>query len=199
MSWLKTGLGVALGGIGGGILANNWDKLTGRSDPSLPFKKAPAATASNVGLDSNLTKVLGDIGSGQSTAISGAYGRAGTQMTADARPTSMGPGSYAANRLAVGNTLSQGNLKSGLEGVLGNEGYADWKSNRDFGQSMQLAQLTGELNKPSTLEEILGALNGGAGTAGNFYGLYNSMKRPAYSSAMSPSASYPTAYDFANA
>lgn len=140
-----------------------------------------ATTANQINLDPKLASLLQTIGAPQSTAISGSYGRYGDQMRRDARPgatVSTSPGTYGANRLAVRERLSQGGLSSGLAGVLGGEGLADWKSNRDFGQNMALAQLSGDLMKPSTLEQVLGGLGVGAKAGGQFAGLYNSMKKP---------------------
>lgn len=169
----------ALGGIGG-LAMNNFGQP--ESNPSLPYKTGPAATASDVKLDSSLAKTLGGIGDSQGSAISGTYGRAKTQRAADARPSA---GGYYAERLGSGETQSQGNLKSGLENVLGGEGYADWKGLRDYGENMNLAQLTGQLNKPSTLEEILSGLGVGAQAGGQLAGLYQALaSRPAYRSAM---------------
>lgn len=169
------------GGLGLGLAMNNFGQP--EASPALPFKTGPAKTAKDVTLDSSLTRTLGGIGDTQGTAISGAYGRARTQAAADARPT----GSYYGQRLGTGEALSQGNLRSGLENVLGGEGYADWKSKRDFDENMALAQFTGELMKPSTTEEVMAGLGGGAQAGGQFYGLYNALsKRPAYSSAMQP-------------
>jgi hypothetical protein len=167
------------GGILPGLSMNNFGQP--ESNPALPYRTGPPKTAKDVGIDSSLTKALGTIGTGQQTAITGAYDRARGQAAADARPT----GSYYGNRLGTGEALSQGNLKSSLENVLGNTGYADFKGQRDYDENMGLATLTGELNKPTTLEEILAGLNGGAQAGGNLAGLYQALnRRPAYSAAM---------------
>lgn len=138
-------------------------------------------TASQIAIPSSLTDVLGQIGSGQQSAISGAYAKKKQQMLADALPgraTVLAPGSYASERLGTGENLSMGNLRSGLEQVLGNTAYGDWKNERDFRQNYELAKLAGELMRPSTVEQVLSGLGGGAQTGGQFMGLYNSLKKP---------------------
>lgn len=129
-----------------------------------------AMMASGVQLNPELTKILGDIGTPQSKNISDSYAklRGGISPNSD----------YATSRFNKLGTLAQGNLKSNLEGALGSSSYGDWKSQRDFEQNYALAKLTGELNAPSTLEQVLGGLGGAMRTGGDIYGLYNSFKKP---------------------
>lgn len=137
-----------------------------------------AITADQIGINPSLTSALGAIGTPYQGSISDVYAKKKSQLMADARPgaaTMFAPGSYASDRMSTGENLSQGNLKSGLEQVLGNTSYGDWKSQRDYEQNMQLAKLTAELNKPDTLSQVLGALAGGARVAGQVYGATRGM------------------------
>lgn len=147
------------------------------SDIQAPTLTGPPAQASDINLNPSLTKTLGTIGTGAQGKISDIYGRMRTQMASDARPKSVGPGSYADQRFTTGQGISNKNLGAGLENVLGNEGYESWKNQRDFNQNMALANYTGALNKPSLLEQALGGLSGGAQLGGQGYGLYQSLKK----------------------
>lgn len=146
-------------------------------DPSLPWQTAPAKQASGINLDPKLIDSLGQIGATQKGNISGIYGNMRNQFAADARPTKAGPGSYIDQRLTTGEGLSDANLRGGLEAALGNEAYGDFKSQRDFEQNTALAKLTGDLNKPSSLEQALAGLSGGAQIGGQGYALYQNMKK----------------------
>lgn len=143
------------------------------SNPSAANQGSPLKTASGINLDSRLTDALNQIGLKQKSNIGNVYNGMTNQFNADARPT----GSYPGSRLATGQHLSMGNLQSGLEGVLGNEGYSDYKSQRDFEQNMNLAKMTGELNRPSTFEQVLSGLSGGAQIGAGAYAMSKNGKK----------------------
>lgn len=147
------------------------------SSPTIPYATGPAAQASGVKLNTTLADALGGIGAGQSQNIAGTYGNLRSQAASGAGPKGIAPGSYADQRFITGQGLANQNLGAGLEGVLGNEGYQSFKNNRDFNQNMALAQYTGEINKPSLLEQALSGLGGGAQAGGMAFGLYNSLKK----------------------
>ena len=131
------------------------------------------AMATDVKTPSALYSVLGGIGDTQQGNINDVYGRIRAGLGKRAMP-----GGYADSRLNTGLSLSSDGLRSGLEGVLGNTGYSDFKSNRDFGQNMYLTKLAGELMKPSTLQEVLGAFGGAAKTGGQLYGAFGGQRKP---------------------
>jgi hypothetical protein len=146
-----------------------------KNNIQIPYSTGPATQASGVGLNPTLTDVLGGIGSTQQGNIGSTYNNLRTQAKGNgATPAGIAPGSYADQRFTTGQNLANQNLKAGLGGVLGNEGYQSWKNQRDFNQNMALAKYTGALNKPSLLEQALGGLSGGAQVGG----MVSAMRKP---------------------
>lgn len=180
----------------GGMSLLGYPGVFDRNNPSLPYATAAPVTASGIALDPKLTAILGEQGKGPQNSLNEVYGRIRSRFGADQAARGQAPnptGGYAGNRFDVGQNQSDLNLRGNLESVLGNTGYSQFKGNRDFQQNMQLAQLTGDINKPSTTEEILSGLGGGAQVAGQFGGLSNALgsrKKQRPTSNLSDSLSY---------
>ena len=137
-------------------------------------------TAGGIKTSSKLKDALEGIGNPQRGAISGAYRNKSNQLLADARPGAkrmLDPGTYGAETMAAGEGFSQGNLLSGLEGVLGDSAYTDFKLQRDYDQNYALSKMAGELMQPSGLQEALSALNTGIGTIAQGYGAFKNMPK----------------------
>jgi hypothetical protein len=140
-----------------------------------------AILPSDISLPKDLTSILGQIGTPQQAKITDIYGRMRKQASADTNlPAWMRvrPGGYTDTTLSKGENISQAGLKSGLEGVLGETGYGDWKAERDYQQNMALAKRIGDLMAPSLLEQVLGGLGGGAQAGGQMYGLFKGFSKP---------------------
>lgn len=61
----------------------------------------------------------------------------------------------------------QDNLASSLAGIPSE----DWMNSQNFGRSYQLAGQIGDLNKPSTLDQVFQGIGAGAGAVGMFAAL----------------------------
>lgn len=166
--------------------------------------------AGDVKIDPTLRANLGgnnSLGSTAKTNINKTYADAQAQLDADARARGVKPGSYATSRLGSALGLSQQGLQTGLEGALGDAAYTNFKADRGYNENMALAQQIGALNKPKTLEEVLGALGLAGKVGGAAYGAYTSTPRPGqsygsnsltlgpYSGYQPNMASYPPPYD----
>lgn len=136
--------------------------------------------ASDVKLPSNLTTVLGQQGQGAQNSLNDVYSRIKSQFGADqkARGVRSGdPNDYFSSRIGTGQNMSNLGLRGGLESVLGDTGYKDTLSERDYQQNYELAKRIGDLMSPSILEQVLGGLGGGAQAGGQFYGLYDKFQK----------------------
>lgn len=141
----------------------------------------PLLTGSNIKIDPSLQATLGQIGKGPQNSLQDIFGKVRSQFAADAAGRGVkapATGSYIDNRLGTTEDLATQHLQNSLESVLGNTAYETAKADRNYQQDYGLAKQVGELNKPSTLEEILSGLGGGAQVGGQFAGLYNASKRP---------------------
>ena len=170
----------------------------GGSGPSGPMY-TPPITAQNVKIPADLTAALGGIGTAAYNNIGSNYGVAKKKLAGDAstlgmNPNVTGPNSYAASRLGTGQNLDTGNLASVLGSGLGETGYQDTLSQRDFSQKNQLAEEIARLNKPDLLQQILGGVGQVGGTAAQIYGAYGKNAKSPYTQ----SASYqpPSYYDY---
>jgi hypothetical protein len=155
MGFLNTAIGTALGGVGGGILANNWGKLTGRGSNPQPSQPPPLLKASGVALPMGaLADTFSNIGSGAMGAINSNYANLKGRTAQDSNVRGTGQNSYAANRYGVQQGLDTGNLEATLGGGLGDTAYKDVLSQRGYNQQSDLANQIAQLNKPSLLDQI---------------------------------------------
>src|SRR4029077_8895635 len=117
--------------------------------------------------------------------INSNYNKAKSQFGADASARGMNgvaaaaPGRYVRDQFATKQGLDVGNLESALGGGIGNTAYGNQLQQREFGQNVDLANLVGSLNKPDTLESILGGLGNVGGTAAQIYGAWGKNRTPA--------------------
>lgn len=134
-----------------------------------------ALFAGDIKIDPALRANLGgnnSLGTKSSNSISDLYGRIRQGYTADAKTRGVRPGSYGTDRLNAMQGASQSNLSDSLEGILGDTAYTNFKADRGYKENSLLAKRIGALNKPNTLEEILGALGVAGKAGGQIYGAY---------------------------
>ena len=138
--------------------------------------------ASGVGLPPDLAQTLSTIGSGAYGQIEQNYKGAKNQLDQDAliRGNSGGvpSGSYGTQQLQRQQGLDTGNLEATLGGGLGNTAYNDTLQQRDFGQSMDIANQIGNALRPNTLEQIMAGIGGGAKAFGQVSPFLGMMKNP---------------------
>jgi hypothetical protein len=131
----------------------------------------PLADPSQIKPDQTLVDALGGIGDTQQNNLNNIFDKARSRYAADSSVRGVAPGSpYAESRFGQAQTMANSGLRGGLEGILGDTSYNDFLGQQGFDQQYGLAAEIGRLNKPSTLEEILGGLGGAAQTGGNLYG-----------------------------
>lgn len=140
-----------------------------------------AIFAGDIKVDPTLRASLGgnfSLGTAAQKGIGDTFAKRRVQLDADARARGVRPGgSYAGDRLGSALGLSQQGLKTGLEGILGSTAYEDYGNERGYNENVALANQIGALNKPNTLEEVLGALGLAGRVGGAVYGAYNSVPR----------------------
>ena len=165
--------GTVLGGVGGGLLADQWGNLTKTPNvPGINPNKKPM-TASDVALPQDLSGILGTVGAGRTAGINNIYNQAKQRQTAENAALGRRPGanSYGPQRLGVQQGIDQGNLEASLGGILGNTGYQNTLAERDYGQQRQLAEEAAALNKPSLLDEIFQGIGAVGKTGATYYGM----------------------------
>lgn len=166
---LRGGLGFATGGLSEVGRALNQKPGAGPG-----YQMKPLADPSQLKPDQTLVDALGGIGEKQQNNLNNIFSKARTTATQDNAARSVGHDTtaspYIENRLATGQTQASSGLRGSLEGILGNTAYEDFQGQQGFDADAALAAEIGRLNKPSTLEEILGGLSGAAGAGGQLYG-----------------------------
>lgn len=160
--------GVATGGI-----STVYDVLNKKNgNPREPQAAAPRS-AKDIGVDPTLMALVGAPGEAAGNSIRAVYDRTKSRYK---------DSDYANERLGQANTQAMAGLQGSLEGVLGDTAYKNSTAQRGFQEDYDLANYIGELNEPSTLEEILGGLSGAAQAGGQLYGAApkRGPKAPAY-------------------
>lgn len=148
--------GVATGGI-----STVYDVLNKKNgNPREPQAAAPRS-AKDIGVDPTLMALVGAPGEAAGNSIRAVYDRTKSRYK---------DSDYANERLGQANTQAMAGLQGSLEGVLGDTAYKNSTAQRGFQEDYDLANYIGELNEPSTLEEILGGLSGAAQAGGQIYG-----------------------------
>ena len=142
--------------------------------------------ASDVKIPDALSQSFQQIGQQGTNNINSIYGNLKNRYAADARGyrpggPDMGPGSYAGERFATGQGLSQGNLEAGLGGTLGETGYKDTLAERDYQQQRQIAEAAAEAARPSVLEQVLQGIGGAANSGLQAAALYKQFSTPSMS------------------
>lgn len=114
----------------------------------------------------SLEKVLGDQANNQAGQIQDAYAQKRKRTVAsEAHAGRLGSGvsDYTMGDLNAAEAGDVGDVYSGLASSLGAIPAEDYTNANSYNRNLQLAQLIGSLNKPSSLQEALGML----GQAGN--------------------------------
>lgn len=103
-----------------------------------------------------------------------ALGRIGGRQNASGAPR----GEYFGQELQrAGNTASLG-IEDDLLGALAGGSYEEAMQQKEHEASLALAQEIGDLSAPSTLEQVLAGLGGGARAGGQFSQLYRRFRKP---------------------
>lgn len=128
-------------------------------------------------MPADLADALSGIGAKGTAGINDIYSQAKTRRSGEQQMLGMAPGSdsYGAERMPISQKLSQGSLESSLGGVLGNTGYQDALSQRDYEQKRQLAEETASLNKPSLLDQIFQGVGAIGKPLAGYYGMKGKM------------------------
>ena len=124
-----------------------------------------ALLAGGVNLPPDLAQTLSTIGNKAYGQIGANYKQAGQQQANDASVRGLPPPdstSYGTERLGTTQGLDVGNLDATLGSGLGNTAYNNTLQERDFNQQKYLTDLIGNAAAPTTLEEVLSGIGGGA-------------------------------------
>jgi hypothetical protein len=123
----------------------------------------------------SLEQVLGQQAENQVNSIGQQYAkkrRASIAQQAHAGRLGSGVANYTAGDIDSAEAGDVGDVYGNLAQSLGQVPINEYTSSRDADRKRQLAELIGKLNKPSSLEEALGALGqfgGLASTAASFF------------------------------
>lgn len=156
--------------------------------------------AGDIQADPNLIASFNRVAKGPQNDIQSLYSRIRGNFKSDSAARGTRPGSYFNDRIGTAENLSNEGLKGSLEGVLGDTTYKNFAANRGYNENSVLAQQIGALNKPNTLQEVLGALGAAGRVGGGLYGAYKGAPRsspslpPDYGTATDPYGSNPFAY-----
>lgn len=137
-----------------------------------------ALLASGVNLDPSLTEQVDPIAKQGRGRLASSLGMLRSRYQADATGAPKAPGGYFDEQLGTAGARGNRNIDNGLYGALGGGAYKDVIGQRDNNQQMELAREYGDMMRPSSLQEALGALGtvGGLGAVG--YGLSKNRKPP---------------------
>lgn len=159
--------------------------------------------AGGVKADPILQSALGEVGKKPQNDLRTVFDRARTGFAADRNARGVRGSDYFDQQINQAQDLSERGLQGNLESVLGNTTYGNFKTQRGYDENEALAREIAELNKPSTLEEVLMGLGGGAKMGGSLYSALGSRGTnlpppPAYGSGANPYGQNPFApYDYA--
>ena len=181
----RAGLGWATGG-----LSEVYGALNKKPKGPGAYQMQPLADPSNIKADPKLADMIGGIGTTQQNNLSNVFNKARSTVANDSAVRGTSPSPYIEGRLGQSQDMAGRNLRGGLEGILGDTAYKNFQGERGYLQDERTAREIGALNKPTTLEEILGGLSGAAGAGGTLYGALGGRSRTQTSS---PS-SYPLTY-----
>lgn len=134
-------------------------------------------TAGDVKLADPLKELTSGYGKTAQGGLSDALGRITNQAKKSQIASGRVQGDYMGQALGRSNSLASQKINNTLGGVLGGVSLKDLQSQQEFERQMALAQEIGDLNSPSTLQEVLGGLGGGADLALQGKGLYDALGR----------------------
>lgn len=136
-----------------------------------------ALVAGDVRLDrlSGIRGPLEDIGSNAQASLSGALSGARTSFDKNRRTAGRIKSTYAPQRFNEVGDLASRQLEDSLYGGVGKASLSDLLAQKQFEQDVALANEIGDINRPSTLQEVLGGLGGAATLGAEGYGLYSGL------------------------
>lgn len=164
-------------------------------------------TGSKVPLLEELRGPLRQIGAGRRNSLKSSIGGISERQAASSRASGRVLGEYAPAALSEAGTQAYGGIEDALLGALGGASLDEVQKRKEHEDNLALVQQIGDLNSPSTLEEVLMGLSGGAKAGGQAASLYQALgkgggggysKNPAYglSSASNYGLNYPKIPDF---
>lgn len=122
------------------------------------------------GSSSTLADILGQKADTASMGITNDYAqkkRRNASMQAASGRLGSGVANYQAGDLAAGELSDLGGVQSNLADALAGIPTTDFLDQQQNNRNRQLAELIAELNKPSALQQTIGALRGGVQAAGS--------------------------------
>jgi hypothetical protein len=121
----------------------------------------------------NLEQVLGSQAQNKITGIQDASAQKRKRTVAQLAHTGNlmgGTADYPLADLASESAGAESDVYANLANALGSIPAEDWQNSRDYQRNLALTKLIGEMNKPSTLQEVMGGIrlasNIGATAAG---------------------------------
>lgn len=134
-------------------------------------------TGGDVKLTDQLKPILGSYNQNAQGSLSDALGRITNQAKTSARASGRVQGQYQPLALNRANSMASQGITNSLGSVLGGVSLKDIQNQKLFEQQMALANEIGDLNSPSTLQEVLAGLGGGADLALRGKGIYDALSR----------------------
>lgn len=116
----------------------------------------------DTGAPATLEQALGDQASQQVASSQDAYIQQKKRLAARQAAGGQlmgGTKNYARTDLATGEAGNESDIYNNLAASLGSVPLEDWSNTNQNNRNLQIAQLIGSLNKPSTLQEALAGLN----------------------------------------
>jgi len=137
-----------------------------------------AFMAGDVKLIDSLRDPLKTIRNKSQGSLSDFLGKIGAQQKTSATASGRVPSAYAPAELGRAGTRASTGIEDMLSNALGGTSYDEILKQKEHERNMALAKEIGDLQSPSTWEQVLSGLGGGARAGGQFYSLYNSLNRP---------------------
>lgn len=141
-----------------------------------------ALLASGVNLDQGLKEQLNPIATAGQGRLAAALGTIQDRFKTGRRASGVpggGASPYYQEQMTQATDRGNRGIDQGLESILGSGAYKNTLDERSNDQQMELARQYGDMMRPSSLQEALGALGtvGGIGAAG--YGIAKGRRKPA--------------------
>lgn len=117
----------------------------------------------------SLEQVLGNQANSQVSGIEDAYAQKKKRLVSQEAHSGRlmsGVSDYPLADLSAAQAGDEGDVYANLAGALGQIPAEDQLNQDDYNHNLQLADLIGKLNRPSELQQALGALKGIGGIAG---------------------------------
>lgn len=134
-----------------------------------------ALLAGDIQLTEALKDPLSSIGRKATSRLEDVMGRVRNRFSQGASVMGRPQGEYAGQEFSRAGTMAQRGLDDRLLGLLGEGSRKNKIADRDHQRKMALAKLTGGMNKPSTLEEIMGGIGLAGQTLPAFMGAGKSL------------------------